>query len=343
MLKKANIPFGVDVNIGPDRTGLSATFQASYRLQGTTGAFTTVSGTFSEIKTGTYQIMVNIPVVGYYDLHIASTEPGIDAVTVPVIVGKAAVDDVFDAIAAAQLDISAIKGQVDTLDEAKVNAVKDGVDATLTLLTEVKALMSDVDDPAIISLKELLLEIQASGTAENGLITALQGMTNTIKTILMGQDEFLADGITPNPHYQASNVELSALISTSTEYLKTSLDSAKDAIMADALAKHDLVITRLTGVRTVVDANAAMLANAGFGLAALKSALDTITTNTAGGTQNIIDVLENAESGLDALKAAITSVHTAVTTVDGKVSAIAADVTELVARDTSRSSVMVLI
>lgn len=328
-MRKQNIPFPLIVNTQTDTTGIAGSFTAEAKLAGTADPFVALPGTFTELGNGAYELMVTFATVNTYDVRIVSTEPGIDSETFTVTIGKSSVDDVYDALVLAGTDIATIKAKVATLDDADIELIKTGVNDTLALLQEVNTMMGDTELAGVTSLKELLIAIGESETAQTGLVNAIKDTNTALKRILMGQEQFLEDGTTPNPHYQATNVELKSLITTTAETLTANITAAQTAILADATATKELLLTKFTAVQTIVDGNKALLEDSGYGLAAIKTALDAITTNTSGGTTTIIDAINDAEHGLAAIMAKANSILSAVQGVDTKLSAVATDVTTI--------------
>lgn len=316
-IKKVGIPFNPMFSTDPDLTGLAATFAAKYRLQGSTGAWTTVAGTFLEENPGCYSIAVTIAAEGTYHFNISSTDPRLPSVDQYATIVRATTDDIIDAIAAAQADLTVVKSQVDALDEATVNNIANQVSTIDGKLVELKGLLSDVDDPAVISLRELLSDIQSAGSARDSVITALTNYTDDIEIMIRG-DEFLTNG-SANPFYGKTTKHVYDLLVATSSLLNTAITAAKDAVIMDAQATRDLVVTKLNAINAIVTANSDKLGNATYGLSALKTALDSVIANTAGGTQSIIDALEDANTGLAAIK---TAVMGKLVEMDGKLDTI---------------------
>jgi len=341
-MRKQNIPFGILIELSPDATGLAATFLAKYRLQNATGEWTTLPGTFVELKPGTYELAATFTTVGTYNVLLESSDASIDSNSMVLVIGKASIDDVYDVVTAASTEIGLIKDKVNSLDTTALSTIQSGVSNAISLLNELSNMVGNTEVASITALKDLLIAIGNSEDAQTGLINAIRSISDGIKEILMGQDQFLADGTTPNPNYQATNVELKALIVASVDAMKADITAAQAAIIADAQATRDLIVTKLTGVKTVVDANATLLGDSTAGLVAIRAVLDQIATNTAGGTNTIIDALNNAENGLAVLKAQTVSILTAIAGVDTKVSSIATDVTALKAAGGASTKISVV-
>lgn len=301
-IKKAGVTFYPVVDIGPDVTGLAATFTFKYKLQSDT-EWTTVAGTFTEMAPGAYTIPVVIANAGLYHVRVSTTEPTLEDVADEITVTACNIDDIQAAIAAAQSDITAIKTQVDVLDEASLNQVKAGVDGIKANLAALQDLLVDDSNPAIVSLKELIDSIIDSQTIGKTVLDALTSYTDDIENALFGSDT-LKDG-SANPFKNKTGHHIYDLLVTTSQYLGSAVTAAQTAIITDAQATRDLLRTKIEAVKAVADANAAVLTNAGYGLPAVKAVLDTILSNTSGGTQSVLDVLNDSETGLAKIKATL--------------------------------------
>ena len=97
--------------------------------------------------------------------------------------------------------------------------------------------------------------------------------------------------------------------------------------LADDGVKIDDIITKVDAVKAVVDANEATLENAGYGLSALKDLLDSVTTAIGTSDTDIKAILQDATTGLGAIKADIMTrfdaLDLAVATIDSKVTSVA--------------------
>ena len=316
-MRKAGIQFFPAVSLSGDLTGIATSFTGKYRLEGSTGEWTTFPTGFTEVKEGFYSSPLTIPTPGSYLITIESTDTRVDDVDGYVIVTAATIDDVQSAIATAQADISAIKSQVDALDEATVNNIATQVSSVDAKLVELKALLSDTDDSAVVSLRELLNDITTAGASRDSVIAALASYTDDLEIMVRG-DEFMKDGITPNPFFGKTGHDIYDQLVDTTSYLHGAITDIKTALELDAHTTRDLIVGKVDAVKTVVDANATELANAGYGLSAIRAAIQTVMDNTSGSTSDIIDLLTDAENGLAAIKTAImTKLGTIETKIDG--------------------------
>lgn len=318
-IKKAGVTFYPVVDIGPDITGLAATFTFKYKLQSATD-WIVVPGTFVEMAPGAYTIPVTVATAGLYHVRVETTEETLEDVSDEITVTSVNIDDINAAIAAAQADITAIKGQVDTLDEAALNTVQTKVDGLAASLASLETLLLDDSNPAIVSLKELIQTIVDSQSVGKTVLDALTSYTDDIENAIMGSDT-LKDG-SVNPFKDKTGHHIYDLLVTTSQYLGGAITTAQSAIVADAQATRDLVLTKIAAVKAVVDSNASSLSNVGYGLPALKILLDDILSNTAGGTQSVIDVLNDSENGLVKIKSLIelgfAGVNTKLDTISSK-------------------------
>jgi len=139
-----------------------------------------------------------------------------------------------------------------------------------------------------------LTDIQATIDGSTGL-SALAGYTDDIENMLNGT-EFLADGVTNNPFYDATNpgvIKEASVISGLTTLqtaLQTTITNVQAAIQAD-----------IAGVKTVVDTNAATINDSTNGLVAIKALLDTLNTSITTDGATIASALSDATNGLSAI------------------------------------------
>lgn len=303
-MKKVGIEFRPGISVPAELGDISASLSGKYRLEGSTGSWTPFVSGFTKDKDGFYSSPVTIATPGVYLFSIASTEPSIDDLDFYVTVVEATIDDVKDAIDAMQSDVTGLKTSLGALDEGKINDIATAVGTVDAKLVELKALMSDETDPAVVSLRELLNDIVAAGSSRDSVIAALTSYTDELEIIVRG-DEFMEDGVTPNPFYNKTSRHVYDLLESSSTTLLGTINDIKADIIADALANRNAIETKINAMKVVVDANAALLGSTDFGLSKLKDMLVTIDQNTAGGTQSIIDLLNDAENGLSAIKVAL--------------------------------------
>ena len=145
-MRKVGIPFNPGVGVDPDLTGLADTFSASYRLEGSTGAFTTVSGTFTEEYAGFYTVPVTINAPGSYLFRFESTDSRIGIHEGYVQVTNTSLDDLQTTIDNVASDLASVKTQVDLLDEATLNTLSGKIGTLQSTVDQVNKLMKDTTD-----------------------------------------------------------------------------------------------------------------------------------------------------------------------------------------------------
>ena len=316
-MKKVGIEFRPGISVPAELGDISATLSGQYRVEGSTGSWTPFASGFTKDKDGFYSSPVTIATAGVYLFTISSTEVSIDDLDFYVTVVESSIDDVKEAIGVMQADVTVLKTSLGSLDEGKISDISKAVTDVDNKLVELKALMSDETDPAIISLRELLQDIAQAGSSRDSVLAALTSYTDELEAIVRG-DEFKADGVTPNPFYGKTSKDTYDLLESSSTTILGSIQDIKTDILADALANRNAIGAKLDAAKLVIDANAALLGHADFGLSKLKDMLVTIDQNTAGGTQSIIDLLEDSTNGLSAIKVAInTKLDTIISKVDG--------------------------
>jgi len=112
-------------------------------------------------RTGTYGLPVTFPAKGKYTVHMSNPSIGMDNEAAPVSVENADIDDVKLLIDTLQADMSAVKSQVDALDEDEVNNISEKVTELTTTLNTVHKLILNTDGsgsavPSIVVAGELL-------------------------------------------------------------------------------------------------------------------------------------------------------------------------------------------
>lgn len=328
MARKAGIEFRPAIIVGPDITGIANTFSGKYRLEGALAdAWTDFPTAFSEEKPGVYSSPLTIATEGVYLISISSTDTRIDDSDGYVTVTAASIDDVATAIANAQADITSIKGQVDILDEATVNTIKDAVVAVDDKLVELTGLVSDVNDPAIVSLRELLNDITSAGSARDSVIGALSATlvnaTDDLEAMVRG-DEFLSDGTTANPFHGKATKDIYDKLVDTTNFLHGSITEAKNVIITNADNNKAEILNAITTAQNVVEANKGLLESSTSGLQAIKNAVDALSSANGDDTAAITAILEDANTGLAAIKTAIMD---KLVVIEGKIDTIVANQT----------------
>jgi hypothetical protein len=182
-------------------------------------------------------------------------------------------------------------------------------------------------------------------------LSALKGFTDDIENMLLGT-EYLNDGSTPNPFYNANNPGVSssaqmdaALVTLQSDIVtaRTSVESKLDVLIGasgDGVAAATL-FGKLAASKAIVDANKASLENAGYGLSALQVLLDSTNSNVTnmaalfadGGSIEVrYDQIDSALAALSAnvdsyqaiLIGRFDSVDASLTSIEGKVDNISA-------------------
>jgi len=141
-IRKAGVAFYPGVGVSPDLTGLASTISLKYKMRGDT-VFTTSTAAFTEENPGTYTTPLTLSIVGDYIVIIESTDPKIENLEGNVIVTSASIDDVNNAVTALQSDMTAVKTQVDLLDEASVNNLSASLAGVSDTVNNINKLMND--------------------------------------------------------------------------------------------------------------------------------------------------------------------------------------------------------
>ena len=400
-MRKVGIPFNPGLGLNPDLTGLASTISAEYRLEGSTGAFTPITGSFTEEYAGFYSIPLTINAAGSYLIKFTSTDSRIGIHEGYVEVSLSSIDDIQAAVDAAQLDITSIKTQVDLLDEVKVNALSSDLASVAGTVNDIKTLVNDVTSSVVLTGDHSALVAgdtvvgstsAASGTVQsatfdgtntsvvfsaqtgtytpgetftvNGgvagtdtVVSAAANAVNSVLEFVTAIDNALANGGSSLSVLASYTDDLEAMLrgdailpstGSASPFAGKGLVATFDAIGANGTAIANLdthlgnvdttlqnaitsaktaIQTDIAAVKTVVDSNASVLADAGYGLSAIKTAIDGVNTALASHDTGILAVLNDTTNGLAAIK---TAVMDKLAIMDGKLDTITANQTATV-------------
>jgi hypothetical protein len=332
-MRKVGIPFSAGFSTHGDVAGIANTITAQFRLDSATSTevWAPVTGPFVEATPGYYVAPVTLETAGLYQFRFVSTDPRIGTHEGKVECSFASIDDIKNLIDTVQSDVSAIKTQVDILDEATINGLSAKVDIVDGKLLDLLAIVDDTSNPAIVSLRELLNDITAAENTEGSVLDTLSNTLFTsnemLTAMIRGDANWTVGGVTDaNPFFGKTTHDIYDLLVSVRATLLTELGTVEAGISANISVAKDAVINSVNAVKTVVDANSAQLTDSAHGLAALKSMLDGINTNIdngSAGTDSIISILNGATDGLAAIKTAIMD---KLTIMDGKLDSIAGSV-----------------
>ncbi len=319
-VKKAGVAFKTKLGTNADLTGQAANFSAYY-INDATGAKTDIANAFTEDANtaGLYMVETTIAAKGDYTIVINNATIGMGNHEAPVVVVDATIDDVKLVVDDLTTTLATVAADVDGLNG----------DTLVTLKNDIAAISALIDDGdtsgTATTVLDFVTQINDALNSGSGL-SALEGYTDDIENMLLGT-EFLADGTTANPFYDATNpgVAKESSLAAALVTLQGNISSAQTAV-TDAITTSEGVITGKTdALQIVVDANKATLEDAGFGLAALKALIDGVNTAVTDGETNILNVLNDAANGLVAIKTELVSrfdsVDAKLLTIEGKVDA----------------------
>ena len=319
-VKKAGVAFKTKLGTNVDLTGQAANFSAYY-IADATGTKTDIATAFTEDANtaGLYMVETTIPAVGDYTIVIKNDTIGMGNHEAPIVVVNATIDDVKVVVDGLQTTLATVAADVDGLNGDTLLGLKND-------LTAITALISDGDTSGTATtVIDFVTQINdaLAGGAGSGL-SALEGYTDDIENMLTGT-EFLRDGTTSNPFYDANNpgVAKESSLKSGFATLSGSLSTAITTINNATTAAKDAIIVKTDALQVVVDANKVTLEDAGFGLAALKTLIDNVNTSVQTGETNILNVLNDAANGLTAIKTELVSrfdnVDAKLLTIEGKV------------------------
>lgn len=97
-------------------------------------------------NTGTYKASVTVNTVGDYVVFVSNYELGMGNTSYPLVIESASVDDVKSLLDAVSSEVTAIKTQVDVLDEAALNSLSGKIDDVNVTVGDIKTLLDDAQD-----------------------------------------------------------------------------------------------------------------------------------------------------------------------------------------------------
>jgi len=351
-MRKVGIPFNPGVAVDPDLTGLADTFSASYRLEGSSDAFTTIAGDFTEEYAGFYSIPLTINTPGSYLIKFESTDTRIGNHEGYVQVANTSLDDIQTAIDSVASDLSAVKTQVDLLDENEVNNIHEEVQALTGTVDTINKLLKDTTDvyfeisgdESALVVKDVLLTGDtsgATGTVQSVTYDDTNDITKVTVTSSTGTweiGETVNDGTTSttgtitvttsnivNSVYEFVNTINDALLEggSSLDILRNfSLDVEHlilgDATLEDGSANPTVgkglvdIFDELTSTHTDLTALKALSEDATVGFGAIKGALDAGVTSIEDKIAALVD-----ETDANSLASKLNTINTIVTNSNG--------------------------
>lgn len=330
-IKKSGIPFPVYVSTKPPRNIPVEDISVKYRVSGSSDDYVEFPGSFAPTgeQLGKYVLMCSIGTVGYYEILIAIAESAdqkfpAEEILETVTVLNATNDDIFNQLTTTDSKITSIKTQVDLLNSETVNnisATLTEVDEKIQTLTE---LVNDVDDPAIKSLRELLVELGnttgGSDTVLTAIDTFIRAAVDDVEFMLNGADT-LTDG-TPNPFKGNTNIDIMNKLTSVNEFIGNKMDTLKSSINASVTASKDELLGVIGEVKTIVTSNADSLTNDVHGLPAIIAKL-TATE------ESLTTTVSSISDDLTTVKDVITTLNTGV---NEKLDSIKTDTTDIVTK-----------
>lgn len=322
-IKKAGVAFKTKLGTNADLTGQAANFSA-YFIKDADGTKTDITASFVEdVNTaGLYMVETTIPNAGDYTMVIKNDTIGMGNHEAPIVVVNATIDDVKVVVDNLATTLSTVAADVDGLNGQDLTDIK-------TTLASIKTLIDDEDGATVNSVMEFVEQINDSLSNGGEGLSALAGYTDDIENMLVGT-EFLADGVTANPFYDATNpgVAKESSLANALVTIQDAISDAQIALENAIINAKDAIITETTAIRLVVEANKHHLEDSGYGLDALKSLIDGVATDISTSETNISNILNDATNGLGAIKTELISrfdnVDAKLVTIEDKVEAGAA-------------------
>jgi prefoldin subunit 5 len=314
-IRKAGVTFYPGVGVSPDLSGLADTLTLKYKKRGDAD-FTISEESFTEENPGTYTTPLNLSSVGDYIVIIESTDTRIENLEGNVLVTAASIDDVNAAVQNLQSDMTDIKAQIDALDEAELNGIKEQVQELSTHIATIEGLLDGDDNASLNVLKSLIEDISNSG------LDSISTFVDNVELMLEGKEYIDTEGNVVSAEDSKGLREIFDAIDSSggdTTYIRGKIDDViinmnnyYDGVTDNQVIIkgkiNDVVIPGLEEVKAVVDANKAHLEDSGYGLDALKTLLDNLTLsvgNISTDNSDVLDVLNDGTNGLAAIKDSI--------------------------------------
>jgi hypothetical protein len=267
----------------------------------------------------------------------------VEYIPFPVEVKSADMSDLESLLNTLQSDMTSVKGQVDVLDEAELNGIAEQATSIQTTVDNIKTLINDGDGATVNSVMEFVEAINNALTTGGSSLSVLAGYTDNLELMLEGKAYTDTEGnavseedskglaeifaaITSNgTDIATANAAITALqtsVNTHTTTITDAISASQTAVETAITNAKASIETNVAAVKTVVDSNAALLADAGFGLEAIKNlivtadaAVDTLAArfDDGGDVEVRFDAIDSAIANIDAdIVAAITTVTDAV-------------------------------
>jgi len=329
-IKKAGVQFHAKIDTNRDLIGAAAQFTAAVikDSDGLVDATATV-GAFAEIgSTGIYRAPITILNEGDYTIDVTWTD-GVttEHIPFPVEIKGADMTDLNTLLTALQTDMTSVKTQVDTLDEAGVNSLVATTSQVQTTVDSIKKLV--VDNVASVVLAGDQSAAIVAGDILTGVTSAAYG-TVTSSTF---------DAVSGN-----TTVAMNTVVGT----FANGEDVNVNGGTALGLAVLSTTVSAVNSVMEFVDAINTALSSGGTSLSALSGYTDNLElmlegkayTDTTGVAVAAIDSKGLAEifaeivangTSITAANTAIANLNTAMsvfrTSVEGKVDQVQLDLT----------------
>ena len=204
-------------------------------------------------------------------------------------------------------------------------------DGTNSTTGTIQSIVNDIVNNVIDFVKKINEALTEGGSS----LEALKTINADIEAMLKGDDK-LADGTTDNPTAGKGLIQIFDDLAVAKDdvseirtlaedaaygfsAIRTAVDNARISIESkiDALTDTDdenSLISKINAVKTVVDANKTTLEDSGFGLSAIKNALDNVAGLFADG--GAIEVrIDDIDTALDQLA---TAINDQTTHIDGR-------------------------
>jgi len=334
-MRKVGIPFNPGVAVDPDLTGLADTLSAKYRLEGSTDDFIDIEGTFTEEYPGFYTIPLTINTPGSYLIKFESTDSRIGNHEGYVQVSATSLDDIQNAIDNIQADLSAVKTQVDLLDENELNNIHEEVSSLTTTVESINKLMSDSTDYYIelngdetnIITENIVLtgtDSGAYGTVQSVTYDSENNITKVTVTDVVGVYQ-VGETVTDGTNTTTGTIQLTTQNVVNSVY--EFVENINQALLSggsslDVLRNYSLDVEHLLkGDDTLEDGSSCP--TAGKGLVAIFDEL----TNTHTDISSLKTLAEDTTFGFSALK----------DTMDNGISSIESKIDSLVDENDSNS------
>ena len=315
-VKKAGVAFKAKVETNADLTGQSDGFSAFY-IKDADGSKVDVSGSFTEDDNAAgvyFSPAITIDEAGDYTLVITNSDIGMDNHPTPLVVTRATIDDVKDAIDELRVVADTVAADVDGLDGQNLQDIKDGIAAVRQLINDTKDVRITIagDETAIVVEGATITGDTSGATGTVSEVSYDSDADETTALILGVEGSFETDE-TVNDGTDSTTGKITAIVVNTVNSVLEFVEAVNSAIedgatgLAALAGYTDDVENMLLGTEKLANGDDNPLYGANN--ADLKALMETLVTNLDDSRNAISDKMDNAKAEIidkvDAVKAVV--------------------------------------